>query len=361
MIQQINQTKKYGEYIGMDVHKRVIHATVINGIGEKMIERRFANNPQELKEFTELVSRKAKIVMEASSVWQCIYDSLEEQGFNVKLAHPLKVRAIASARIKTDSIDSETLAQLLRADLIPEAYVPEKNMRELREFVRHRAMLVKMRTEIKNRVHAFLARKGIFTELTDIFGKEGMEFLKNLQLTDKERLALDAYLHLVEHIKSELNDIDLELFEIAKDNEDAQLLTTVPGLGIYSALLIVSEIGDINRFHKAKNLCSYAGLVPSVYQSGNKIRRGKLTKQGSKWLRWIMIQAAHHAVKKEGNLQNFYFRVANKRGKKIAIAGSARKLLTTVFYMLKDHKEYEEAIKHQFNAQAKGDSVFFME
>lgn len=332
--------KEYGQYVGMDVHKRIIHATVLNGLGEKMLEKRFANNMQELGCFSDELSSKAKIVMEASSVWQHVYDWFDDKGFDVQLAHPLKTRAIAEARVKTDSIDSETLAHLLRADLIPASYVPCKQMRELREFVRHRAMLVRTKTELKNRIHAILARNGILHEFSDLFGKQGLEWLKQLELSKKDRMALDNFLAVLETINSRIFEIDSELFEIAAENKDAELLTSVPGLGVYSALLVVSEIGDINRFKSAKKLCSYAGLVPSVYQSGNKIRRGRLTKQGSKWLRWILIQAAHKAVQQEGRLQNFYHRIASKKGKRIAIAASARKLLVVIYHMLREKKDY---------------------
>lgn len=352
-------SKQYGEYVGMDVHKRIIHATVLNGIGEKMLEKRFQNNIQELEEFTGEISSKAKIAMESSSVWQKVYDFLEEKGFDVQLAHPLKTRAIAEARIKTDSRDSEILAELRRGNLIVESYVPVREIRMLREFVRHRAMLSRMRTEIKNRVHSILTKNGIVPEFSDLFGKEGMEFLKKVEVDNISRLALDNFISLVEHINKELSDIDTELFEVVDKNEDAQLLTSVPGLGPYAALLVVSEIGDINRFPSAKRLCSYAGLVPRVYQSGNKIRRGKITKQGNKWLRWIIIQATHHAVKKEGKLQGFFWKLERRKGKKTAITACARKLLITIYYMLKEKKEYQEVLSHQFHAQAKGDSGVF--
>lgn len=347
---------KYGQYVGMDVHKKMIHVTVLNGIGEKMIAEKIVNNISEIDDFTNRISRKAKIVMEACYVWQHIYDFLEEKGFDVTLAHPLKVKAIASARIKTDSIDSKTLADLLRADLIPEAYVPVKKMRELREFVRHRAMLVKTRTTMKNRIHSILARNGINHEFSDLFGKEGMDWLEKVNLSEKDRFAMDNFLAVMETLKDRIWKIDEKIDDLVEENKDAELLTSIPGLGFYSALLVLSEISDINRFDNPKKLCSYAGLVPSIYQSGNTIRRGKLTKQGSRWLRWIMVQAAHHAIRNEGSyLEKFYYRIFNKKGKKIAIAACARKLLIIVYQMLKNHKTYQEVQDH---IKAEGNSVF---
>jgi transposase len=340
----------------MDIHKKMIQATVLNGLGEKMLEKRFENSKQELSNFTDSLSRKAKIVIEACGLWQSIYDQLEEKGFEVQLAHPLKTRAIAEARIKTDKVDSLILAQLLRTDFIAKSYVPEKPMRELRDFVRHRAMLVRMRTELKNRIHAILMKNGLNHEFSDLFGKQGTEWLKKLQLSNNDRFAMDNFLAVLATINSRVDEIDSKLFDVVAENKQAELLTTMPGLGPYSALLVLAEIGDIKRFPDEKKLCSYAGLVPRVYQSGSTIRRGKMTKQGSKWLRWIMIQAAHKAVLQEGKLQSFYYKIFNKKGKKIAIGAVARKMLVSVYYMLRDNKNYSEVQSH---TQAEGNSVFF--
>ena len=147
-------------YIGLDVHKRVCYGTVMDEKGQIVKRGKFSNDPQGLEEFMEGVD-EALVAMEAGYCWQPLYDRLEETGHDVRLAHPLKVKAIAQAKVKTDKIDSETLAHLLRADLLPESYVPPRDIRELRDRVRRRAFLVGMRTMLKNRVHSELAKRGI--------------------------------------------------------------------------------------------------------------------------------------------------------------------------------------------------------
>lgn len=272
--------------------------------------------------------------MEACSCWQHIYDYLEDAGFSVKLAHPLRVKAIASARIKTDAIDAETLAHLLRANLIPESYVPPNCVRKERNVVRHRASLVGIKTQIKNKIHAILIRHGINYEFSDAFGKVGMEYLYTLDLPEVDRIAIDHYLKLIDIIDMKIDESNEVVERLCKENPMANLLTSIPGVGYYSALLIVSEIGDIRRFKTAKQLCSYAGLVPSVYQSGNTIKRGRITKQGSRWLRWMLTQCAHVAVRKDYELRTFYIRVSKRKGKKAATVAVARKLLVYVHKML---------------------------
>jgi transposase len=165
-------------YVGLDVHKRVCHGTVMDEEGHVVKRERFSNDPSSLNAFMKDIG-EAKVVMESGYCWQPIYDRLEEAGYDVRLAHPLKVKAIAEAKIKTDEIDSETLAHLLRADLLPESYVPPRDTRELRDLVRRRAFLVGMRTRLKNRIHAELAKRDIDLA-TPLFTKRGRALLTSL-------------------------------------------------------------------------------------------------------------------------------------------------------------------------------------
>lgn len=322
------------QFVGLDVHKKYTTAVIINGKGKVLMQKEFTNEPAEFDKFTKSLDKDAKMVMESCSCWQYIYDYLDDAGFNIKLAHPLKVKAIASARIKTDSIDAKILADLLRADLIPESYVAPNYVRKERNIVRHRLSLIQIRTQIKNKIHAILIRHGINYEFSDAFGKAGIEYLYSIDLPEAERLAVDHYLNFIDLIDRKIEESD-EIVEIlCKENPQANLLTSMPGIGYYSALLIMSEIADIRRFETPKHLCSYAGLVPSTYQSGNTLRHGRITKQGSSWLRYILTQSAHIAVRKDDVLRTFYLRVARRKGKKAATVATARKMLVYIHRML---------------------------
>lgn len=172
------------------------------------------------------------------------------------LAHPLKTRAIAAARVKTDAIDAKTLAHLLHAGLLPEAYIAPRELRDLRELLRHRATLTRMRSAVKNRMHAILAKHGIANEHADLFGKGGREFLATLQLRDAPRRRLDSLISLICDFDREIETTTQEIEQRAKTDDRVDMLTQIRGVGRYTAMLIIAEIGDINRFPTARHLCS---------------------------------------------------------------------------------------------------------
>ena len=293
-------------YIGLDVHKRVCYGTVMDEKGQIVKRGKFSNDPQGLEEFMEGID-EALVAMEAGYCWQPLYDRLEETGHDVRLAHPLKVKAIAQAKVKTDKIDSETLAHLLRADLLPESYVPPRDIRELRDRVRRRAFLVGMRTMVKNRVHSELAKRGIRLGVP-LFTRNGRELLRGLGLE-----AVDQVLPVLDALDRQIALISGSLKRMCGEDPRASLLTTIPGVGYYIALLIVSEIGDVRRFPDSEKLCSYAGLVPIVRRSGGSTYHGGITREGSKWLRWALTQAVHTHIRSETNLTRFYRRMAETK------------------------------------------------
>lgn len=331
-------------YTGLDLHKSFSYITTMNEKGEIVGQKKLPSNG-DVVDFLKGFGDPMEVAIEASPSWYWLYDRLEDEGFEVKLSHPLKTKAIASAKVKTDKVDSVTLAHLLRSDLLPLSYVPERPVRLNRELLRYRASLVKVQTGIKNKIHNILAKNNITQEYTDLFGKEGVVFLHSLSLSENYKIALEGYLAVLETVRDEIKRVSKSIEKLAGEDRDARLLMTIPGMGYYSALLTASEIGDVKRFPSAKQLCSYAGLVPSTYASGNVCFHGHITKQGSRWLRWILIEAAIHAVKRPGPLRHFYFKVERKKGGQIAKVATARKLLEWIYHILKDGKTFQEVEK----------------
>jgi transposase len=315
-------------YVGLDVHKRFCYGTIMNKKGEVVKDGKFSKDPRCLEEFMENIG-EATVVMEAGYCWQPVYEWLEKDGYEVKLAHPLETKAIAKAKVKTDKIDSRILAHLLRADLVPESWVPPKEVRELRSLVKHRAFLVRMRTKLKNRVHAELDRRDIDLKIP-LFARRGMELLRCLGID-----AVNQLLSVIEVLDSQIREASAEIEGLARENEDAMLLTTIPGVGYYNALLLFAEIGDVNRFPDSEKLCSYAGLVPSVSRSGKKAVYGSITKQGSKWIRWALVQSVHVHVRHDTQLSSFYHRLAKRKRNQVAVIATARKMLKVIYWMLK--------------------------
>lgn len=328
-------------YTGLDFHRSFTYVTTMDGKGEIIGQKKLPSNG-EIVDFLKGFKDSMEVAIESTPSWYWLYDSLEDEGFDVKLSHPLRTKAIAYAKVKTDKLDSATLAHLLRSDLLPLSYVPEKPVRLSRELLRYRARLVNIQTRVKNKIHMVLAKNNVDNEYSDLFGKAGMAFLHSLPLPENYKIALEGYLNVLDTVRNEIKTVSRKVQQVAEKDPDAMLLLTIPGVGYYSALLIKSEIGDVKRFPSAKRLCSYSGLVPSTHTSGNVSYHGHITKRGSKWLRWILIEAAIHAAKRPGPLRLFYYKVARRKGWQIAKVATARKLLEWIYHILKDEKSYQE-------------------
>ena len=203
-------------------------------------------------------------MLEAGPNWYWLCDQLDELGIENRLCHPLKTKAIASARIKTDKIDSRTLADLSRANLVAEPYKPDIKTRYLRELMRGRSFMVNLRTGLKNRVHSILAKVNVKNPYSDLFGIGGMGFLESLTLPDVYRDSLDSYLEVIGSLNGEIAEAEKKATRALEGSPEARLLSTIPGVGLITSLMITAEIGDVSRFDSHRQLCSFAGLVPST-------------------------------------------------------------------------------------------------
>jgi transposase len=332
----------YRHYLGVDLHRRRTYVVLMDKEGQISDQRRLPNDA--MSDYVARLPEKTFAVLEATGNWSYMYDVLAEGVEEVVLAHPKRVKAIAAAKIKNDRIDASTLAHLARAKLVPTSYAPPPEIRELRDLVRHRARLVKERTRHKNRVHHILAKYNLHSPYSDLFGKGGRAFLEDVrdQLSETHHLLLDNYLQLVDGLAERLKPIDKLIRQRAKTDPRIALLMTMPGVGLYTASVIVAEIGDVTRFPGPKQLCSFAGLVPSTRSSDAHIRHGRITKEGSPWLRWVMVLAAQKGPTSSPRLADFYNRLMQRSGKKTARVALARKMLTIVFYMLSRNEPYQE-------------------
>jgi len=328
------------EYFGLDVHKRYTVFTRLDERGTLLGQGRVTNDAESLASLLAQSVEPAKVVLEAGGIWPVFTDALEDHAPEVVLAHPLKTRAIASARIKTDRIDSATLAHLLRTDLVPRAYLAPRSLREVREVLRYRVQLVRLRTAVKNRVHALLAMRGLMSPASDLFGHAGRRWLASLALPPVPRRAVDGFLSILDALNVQIRLIEREIRQRVRQSPEARRLWSIPGVGRFGALLILAEIGDVHRFPDARHLISYAGLAPSVHSSGGRTYHGRITKQGSPLLRWILVEAAVAASRQEGDLRERFRRVAQRKGPKTARVALARHLLTIVYHVLADGTPY---------------------
>jgi transposase len=211
---------------------------------------------------------------------------LEDLGVDPVLANPLKARAITEAKIKTDTIDARTLADLLRADLIPKVHVPSREVRAQKNLLRQRLWLVSIRTMIKNRIHHILDRNHVLmSHHSDIFGKAGRQEMERLNIPAPDDQLLKAHLEILDHIKEQILSAEKWIKEAVDDHPGTTIVRTVPGFGKIFSPLVTLEINDIKRFSSPAKLCAYAGLVPSTYASGGKVRHGGLISSCNRWLK----------------------------------------------------------------------------
>jgi len=329
-------------HTGIDFHKRTSYITTVDEEGKVLMSYEISNDPVSIKSLACGLGPGDQVAVEATGHWMYLYEQLEDSGAEVILSHPQATKAIAAARLKNDKVDSRMLAHLLRTKLLPRSYIPPRAVRDLRELLRLRSSLIRMRSSVKIRLRSILMKTGSDYDGVDILGKSGVNYCRSLAVRDCYRMALDRWCRAGEHLNGQIQELDRELAVLAKSNANAELLMTIPGVGLYSALLILAEIGEIERFKYSDQLVSWAGLAPRVDQSANRIYRGPITKRGSKYLRWILIEDAHHAIKKAERFRRKYESVKRHRGPQKAMVAVAALMLRSIHWMLTHQEPFKD-------------------
>lgn len=329
-------------YIGVDAHKNFSYVSVQDKKGETIKEGKVTNFSTEFEDFFREFSGEAHAAIEASTVVWPIVDLLEELNIKPTVAHPAKIKGIADACIKTDQRDSAKLAELLRFGYLPESYIPTKEVRNWRNAVRNKARLVDLRSSIVFQITSLILMKGIPFK-GSVLRKDGKK--RALLLGDA---TINRRLELMEYITSIIHKEEKEINALAIGIKEARLLETMPGIGYFTSLLLVEEIGDINRFATSDKLCAYAALVPSLHQSGSVRRLGHTIKQGNNWIKRYLVQCANVAVRIDKELREKYLDLKKRKGHCKAIVAIARRMLSKVYWMLKRNLSYQELCANNF-------------
>lgn len=339
-------------HVGVDLHKDFSQVTAIDDEGNVLSKKRLANEDDVLEEYFSKVPKGSPVVMEATMSWYWMSDFVEEMGLKPVLAHPKKVRIIAEATVKTDKIDSEVLAHLERTNFLPVSYIPPKEIRDARELLRYRMYLVRIRASFKNRAHSVLGKMGIRHGYADCFVGAGLNFLKELKLPEVYRKELDGHLKLIAEVTKEIKEIEKKIKACVKEeSEDARLLMTIPGISWFSGLLLAAEIGNIKRFRSYRKLCAYGGVVPTTAESADKVHQGHIMKDSNKYIRYCLVEAVDHAIRKDLKLRFLYGKVQRKKGTTKARIAVSRKLLISIYYMLKNRTGYEISHKKSYRGK----------
>jgi len=319
-------------YVGIDVHRKRSQVAVVTEDGKVQLNKNVVNGSEPMLRLIGDLPSGTPVAFEAAFGWGWLVQLLEDYGFDPHLVHPVRCKAIASARLKNDKVDAAILAQLLRADLLPEAWIAPADVRQLRALLRHRISLVRLGTQLRNRIHAVAADHG-YDRSASYWTGPGRGWLAELDLPAVSREIVTDCLAAIDALAPMIDRIDGKLHARAKADPRVKTLTTLPGIGQFTALVMLAEIGDIRRFGSARKLASWAGLTPTVRGSDLKVRHGHISKQGSAWLRWAMNQAAQTA-KRSPQFAASYATIAKRRGKNIATIAIARKLLTRAWHLL---------------------------
>ena len=324
-------------FVGLDAHKSVVVATAVDSQGRQLDQSKLGPTDAELVEYLNKWPGEKRVVIEASPVWEHFYDAAESTGAEVTLSHPTKTRLIAEASLKSDRVDSEALALLLRLDAIPESFAPDAAGRRLRALIRDRFFHQRKRRAVQCHIYSALLRRGIPYEVGVLGFKRRREELRSLDIPE-----VDRGLDLLTSIDAGLLNIDQTIREAYQQSKEAQLLGTVPGIGEVTAVTLVAYLCPISRWENVDQVTAYCGLCPTNFQSAGTSYHGRLRQDANGMLRWILIEASWSARRWEprGDVARLARKVARKKGERRAAVTAAHKLLKICYGVLRRGTPY---------------------
>jgi transposase len=334
-------------HAGLDLSRRRLDVCLLSDRGEHLDQLAIPPDVDSLRRLAlrigEVHREPVCAVVESMTGARLIHDTLEREGWAVEIADAQKVKGLAPLACKTDKTDSLVLATLSQRDLVPAIWLPDPDVREERELARFRLHLVKHKSALKNRIHSTLINFGRPCPVTDLFGVEGRELLARLDVPEPWRSNVTASLALIDDLEGQITEVNRRLRDSHADHPYIPLLLSAPGIGWVLAFTIAAEIGEIERFSSPEKLTSYTGLCPRVNQSGEKDRRGPLSKHGPTYLRWALLEATMHALKHPAyrdRYQRNKRRLGKQRGAKVAQVDIARRLAHAIWHMLTRNEEF---------------------
>jgi transposase len=336
-------------YAGLDLSRKRLDFRLLDADGGTVEAGSAPPDADGLRGLTERLAQHGEPVLaaiESMNGARFVHDRLELAGWQVEIADAQKVKGLAPLACKTDRIDAWVLAELCRRDLVPAIWLPDPSVRAERERARWRLHMVRHRSSLKQRVHAVLLAHGRPCPVSDLFGVRGRQLLAQLALPEPWQGTVEASLRLIDELEREITGCERELRRLGADHRYVPLLCTVPGISWVLAYTIAAEIGEISRFASPRKLAGYTGLCPRVYQSGERDLRGPLAKQGPRYLRWALTEAATHACTHPAyrdRYQRTKARLGKQRGAKVAQVDLARKLAEAIWHMLTRNQPFAPA------------------
>lgn len=338
------------EYIAFDVHKRYTYAVVEDGQGRVKREGKIPHEPGALAAFLAGCEPGSPVAVETVGNWYWIVDEIEKAGLSPRLVHAAKAKLMLGAVNKTDKLDARGLNKLQRAGTLPTVWIPSGDLRDKRELTRTRMLLVRQRTQLKQRIQATLAKYGLgIPEVQDVFGVRGRKLLRERmeQLPPETRAMAALLLEQVEALDARIAQVEARMKEVLAPTPEVELLQSLPGVGFILATVISLEVGDVRRFPSPEHLASYAGTVPRVQQGGGKVRHGKTREDVNRYLKWAYAEAANviarHAQKNPyRHVSRLYLRIRERKGHQKAVGAVSRHLAEATWWVLVTQQPYQE-------------------
>jgi transposase len=332
-------------YCGLDVHKTVVEACILDAQGAVITRLRFDLTPTNVIDFCKRhLGPEAKVVLEATTNVWAVVKLLRPLVGEVVVSNPLATKAIAQSKVKTDKVDAHVLAQLLRCGFLPAVWQPDNATLELRQLVSRRSALVGEQTAIKNRLHSVLAMRLLTAPCPRLFSNDGFEYLRHVELDADGRLLADIDLRLLEALAREMVTLDQQIAKRGHAEAKIKLLMTLPGVSVTVATAVLAALGDVSRFRDGDAAAAYLGLVPTTKQSAHKCYHGSITKTGNSHARWMLVQAAQHMGRHPGPLGHFFNKLKRKKSHNVAVVAVARKLVVIAWHMLTKNEPYRYAL-----------------
>src|SRR5919109_825051 len=339
-------------FVGCDVHKRTAVFTILLEDGTLFGYDTVPVTREALTAFAERQLKKEdRLAMEATTNTWAVAGVLRPFVEEIVISNPLKVRAIAEAKIKTDKVDSRVLAELLRCNYLPVVWQPDAKTQRLGGLTHGRGALVSDRTRLKNRLHSILHHTLVPLPEFDLFSKRGIAWLRVLPLAEEEAQARDSDLRLLEQTELEIAELEQRLVREAWQDEKVRLVMSIPGIDYTVAQTCLAAIGDVSRFSNAKKLAAYLGLNPSTRQSGPHCYHGPITKQGNAHARWLLVQAAQHLGQYRGPLGQTMRRIIQRKNRSVAVVACARKLAVLLWHVLSTGEPFRYALPKSLEAK----------
>lgn len=330
----------YAYEIGLDLHKEFSMLALVNNQGTCLRLDRLENNPDYLDHYFGEIDGPFRVTFESTRNWYWLADYFQERDIPFVLSNPALNRAIAHVHAKNDKYDARTLAQLTRADLIAQCYVPDHEIRTLRELLYHRLRLLQVRTKLKNRIHVTLAKYNFRAPYQYIFGPNGIKWIESCPLPDPMNTIVTELLTIIAELNPRIESYHIRIKDRIEHHRYYKILVSVHGIGVIHAATIIARIADIKRFPTIEGFTRYSGLAVNTRASADKITYGHLNRQSDKYLRTTFVEAAYLVIRHDPGLRAFYEYLRAQKGHGCAICAVARKLARSVYWMLKNETPY---------------------